>query len=230
MIIYAVLFPLLHLATVRSFPHAFRNREVPDTNIDMSTSLATLACPHDSAPELARLTALLPKVLDNAVSITNKSWEIGALTQGLLEVYDPDFTPLEWSYSAAKESQIPWRVLDITRKALEGYNWSGSPGPDGGEEGVDDPSLKDYLSVATAQVPLMSEALVLGNGSAGDPCAVGPAVWLMAQIAERSEVKDKGYKDSRQYAWAVGNQLLNLTSGLKDGNGEFLLSTIVILG
>ena len=229
MIKYTVLFSLLHLATVRSFPHAFRSREVPDTNIDMSTSLATLACPPDSAPELARLTALLPKVLDNAASITNHSWEIGALTQGLLEVYDPDFTPFEWTYSAAKNSQIPWRVLDITRKALAEYDWSGSPGAEEGEEGVDDPSLKDYLSVATAQVPLKSEALVLGDGSAGDPCAVGPAVWLMAQIAERSEVKDKGYKVSQQYAWAVGNQLLNLTSGLKDGNGESLLSTIVTL-
>jgi hypothetical protein len=196
-----------------------------DTSAAVLTSLGTLACPPDSSPEMQNLTRLLPKVLDNAVSISNKSWEIGSLTQSLLEVYDPRFAPFEWDYASTKGNQIPWRVMNITERVLESYDWSGSPGDKGGwydkrrAPQSDGAWLKEYLS-DIPRVPVKSVALMDGHGSQGDPCSVGPAVWMLAQLAERDEVRKRGYKDPQDYAWAVGNQLLNLTSGLKDGNGE----------
>jgi hypothetical protein len=59
----------------------------PTTDADNSglkSSLAVLSCAPDASPEMSKLTRLLPKVLENAKSISKESWEIGSLTQALL--------------------------------------------------------------------------------------------------------------------------------------------------
>lgn len=189
-------------------------------------SFAVLSCAPNATPDMEKLTRLLPKVLENAQSASNKSWEIGTLTQTLLEVYDPHFAPFEWDYSAVQNRQIPWNVLNITKAALADYDWSGSPDekdtdvkkrsqPDSGED-----SLTQYL-LDNPPTPVKNESLVFGDGAQGDPCSVGPAVWMLAQLADRKEVKDSGgYRSPDDYAWAVGNQKYNLTLGPQDGNGS----------
>jgi hypothetical protein len=201
-----------------------------DTAPDLGLTLATLSCPPSSTKDFERLTQLLPKILDNAVSRSNKSWEIGTVTQALLEVYDPHLAPFEWDASAYQGRQIPWRVLEITKTALADYDWTGSPGQLGGwydkrQEDKGTSWLREFLSNDTARVPLRNQALMNGSGSLGDPCSVGPAVWMLGQLAERQEVRSQGYKDPQDYAWAVGNQYGNLISGPEPDshNGKFLL-------
>jgi hypothetical protein len=231
---------LIHLTVVFGLPQATTPELLPTAETDIATIpdapsvLATVSCPPGSSEDFERLTRLLPKVLDNAVSLSNKSWEIGTVTQSLLEVYDPHFAPFEWDASAYKGEQIPWRVLEITKTALATYDWTESPGQKGKwyelnqkdsedkedvkEDGGDMSWLKEYLDGDTARVPLENRGLVDGAGALGDPCSVGPAVWMLAQLAARKEVRDQGFKDPQDYAWAVGNQVQNLTSGPTPGN------------
>jgi hypothetical protein len=189
-------------------------------------SLAIVSYPKNSSSQLKRLSALLPKVLDNAISSSHKSWELGALTQALLEVYDPQFTPFRWDIEAVRgQRPVPWRVVEITNNSLSAYDWTGSPGEvngwydkrgDGGHMW-----LREYLDPAKARTPLVDQALVPGDGALGDPCSLGPAVWLLAQLADgRAEVRKAGIKDAQDYAWAVGSQLQYLNKGVRTDNGE----------
>jgi hypothetical protein len=116
------------------------------------------------------------------------------------------------------------------------YDWTGSPNEtitkNASRTPVESDSdwLGEYLTT-TPPVPIKNLALLPGAGAQGDPCSVGPAVWLMAQLADRKEVKEQGgYKRPGEYAWAVGNQKLNLTLGPMDEKGSrsdcpFLLYT-----
>lgn len=200
----------------------------------LSLSLATLSNPKGSSPQLQRLTSLLPKVLDNAISISHKSWELGSLTQALLEVYDPQFTPFEWDIEAVRgQRDIPWRVVEITNNSLSDYDWTGSPAQvngwykkRGGGGGGGHTWLRGYLDPAKARTPLVDRALVPGDGALGDPCSLGPAVWLLAQLADcRGEVRRAGIRDAQDYAWAVGSQLKYLNGGMRTDNGKLQVST-----
>ena len=189
-------------------------------------NLATLSTPQSSSPQLEQLTSLLPKVIENAISISHKSWELGALTQALLEVYDPQFTPFEWNIEAVRgQRPVPWRFLEITNNSLSEYNWTESPGEVGGwydKRGTDKHTwLREYLDPSKARTPLVDRTLIGGDGALGDPCSLGPAVWLMAQLADcRGEVREAGIKDAQDYAWAVGNQLQYLNKGIRTDNGN----------
>lgn len=226
---HTALFAILLISSVNSLPQMVLNQNPLKPNPHQSMSLATLACPPTSSPEMRRLTALLPKVLNNAISVTNKSWEIGTLTQSLLEVYHPYFAPFEWDPSVIKGRDVPCQVLNITEKALLKYDWDGSPSRTGRGCNIGNAALKGYLYQDTAPLPLKNVALIEGDGSLGDPCSIGPAVWLLAQLAGRKELSNKGHRKPWDYAWAVGNQLVNLKSSPKpdpdDGD-----STCVLLG
>jgi hypothetical protein len=229
-----VLVSLLYAVAVSGLPQAITpgTTETVNNETDLSTSFAILSCAPAASFEMKRLTRLLPKVLANAKSSSKKSWEIGSVTQAVLEVYDPHFTPFEWDASAVKDRQIPWDVLDITKAAMVEYDWSGSPDETTTKNASrtlaesDEVWLGEYLT-ETPPVPVKNIALVRGDGAQGDPCSVGPAVWLMAQLADREEVKERGgFKKPEEYAWAVGNQKKNLTIGPQDGNGSRLSLTI----
>lgn len=190
-------------------------------------TLATVSNPKNGSPELERLGTLLPKILDNAVAISHKSWELGALTQALLEVYDPQFTPFEWNAEALKDRPLDasWRFLSVTNASLDGYDWTGSPGDLGGwydKRGGDHAWLDEYLDPDSAKgQTTVTRALIDGNGALGDPCSLGPAVWLLAYLAScRDEVRKAGLKDAQDYAWAVGNQLKYLNNGVRSDNGQ----------
>jgi hypothetical protein len=127
-----------------------------------------------------------------------------------LEVYNPQFAPFEWSYSAFDGKRIPWKVMGITKKALNGYDWNGSPGSN--SEG----KLEDYIT-SSPPSKLENRTLIDGAGSLGDPCSLGPAVWMLAKVSGRDDVVDKGYKRPQEYAWAVGNQYLHLDTPVNYG-------------
>jgi hypothetical protein len=194
----------------------------------ITDSFATLSCAPDASPAMVNLTRLLPKILANAKSSSTKSWEIGTLQQALLETYDPHFTPFEWDESAVRERPIPWDVFEITKAAMVEYDWSGSPDETTTknasrtqqEAGTD--WLAEYLS-ETSTLPVKNLGLSRADGAQGDACSLGPAVWMMAQMADRKEVKERGgFKKPEEYAWAVGNQKLNLTLGPQQDGSESL--------
>lgn len=192
----------------------------------LAKPLATLSSPQGASTQLQELTALLPKVLENAITSSKKSWELGALTQALLEVYDPQFTPFEWDIEAVRgQRPIPWPVVAITNNSLSAYNWIESPGQVYRwyeRRGTDKHTwLREYLDPTKARTPLVDRALVPGDGALGDPCSLGPAVWLLAQLADcRGEIREGGIKDAQDYAWAVGSQLQYLSKGERTDNGE----------
>lgn len=223
---------LISLCEVGAIPQPQTSACPSNSNPSPGTSvepLPTLSSPEGSSTKLKELTELLPKVLENAISSSTKSWELGALTQALLEVYDPQFTPFEWDIEAVRDQRpVPWRVVDITNKSLSAYNWTGSPGQVNDwydRRGTDKHTwLREYLDPAKAKTPLVDKALVPGDGALGDPCSLGPAVWLLAQLADsRGEVRRAGIKDAQDYAWAVGSQLQYFNKGERTDNGVFEL-------
>lgn len=172
---------------------------LPQATTEHLATLATVSHPPGASPELKTLSDLLPKIFEHAIAITENSWELGALTQALLEVYDPKLAPFEYDAKAVNgEMNIPWQVIDITNKTLAIYNWTGSPGDvygwydsNGNDTDTDTDAnsnakragrwLGEYLDPATARVPLnASRVLVKGDGALGDPCSLGPAVFLLA--------------------------------------------------
>jgi hypothetical protein len=192
----------------------------------LTDSFATLSYAPDASPAMVNLTRLLPKILANAKSSSTKSWEIGTIQQALLEVYDPHFTPFEWDGSAVRERPIPWDVFEITKSAMEEYDWSGSPdetttkNASRTQQEAGEDWLAEYLS-ETPPFPVKNLGLIPADGAQGDACSLGPAVWMMAQMADRKEVKERGgFKKPEEYAWAVGNQMLNLTLGPQEAGSE----------
>ena len=228
-----------HMTVVYGLPqpgHAtgLSSRATFDLN-GIADSFATLSCAPDASPAMVNLTRLLPKVLANAKSSSIKSWEIGTLQQAILEVYDPHFTPFEWDEAAVKDRPIPWDIFEITKAAMVEYDWSGSPDETTTinasrtqtEPGKD--WLGEYLS-ATPPSQVKNLGLIPADGAQGDPCSLGPAVWLMAQMADRKEVKERGgYKKPEEYAWAVGNQKWNLTLGPQEEGSESSLHAGLLL-
>lgn len=141
-------------------------------------------------------------------------------------MYDPHFTPFEWDGAAVKDRQIPWDVLDITNNIMTDYNWTGSPDETTTKDATrtqaesSEAWLGAYLT-DTPPFPVKNLGLIPAAGAQGDACSLGPAVWLLAELADRKEVQARGgFRKPEEYAWAVGNQKLNLTSGPQDGNGS----------
>lgn len=143
------------------------------------------------------LTSLIPSILSNANSIAVHSWEIGAFTETLLEVYYPQLTPFGWKTSAFDGEDIPWSVLKIAKD-------------------------EDYLFPDTTPHAHVSQALVGGDGALGDPVSLIPAVWLLAKFARQDDLREElGLRSPEDYAWAVGNQLDYLFNGPTSDNGRF---------
>ncbi|KIR62563.1 hypothetical protein I314_03508 [Cryptococcus bacillisporus CA1873] len=154
------------------------------------------------------LTSLIPSILSNANSIAVHSWEIGAFTETLLEVYYPQLTPFGWKASAFDGEDIPWSVLKIAKDAISHYNWTGAPGQNS------EKNLQDYLFPDTTPHAHVSQALVGGDGALGDPVSLIPAVWLLARFARQDDLREElGLRSPEDYAWAVGNQLDYLFNG-----------------
>jgi len=76
---YKLLVSLLYAATVSGLPQA----STQDTAESSGSGLATLSCAPNASSDMARLTRLLPKILENARTSSTKSWEYGALCQSL---------------------------------------------------------------------------------------------------------------------------------------------------
>lgn len=151
-----------------------------------------------------RLTQLLPTILTNAISITTHSWELGSLTQALLEVYDPSLSPFEFTDSAFNNAW-PDAAIQVTLASIADYDWSGCPSWSGAGQ-VDD--LSRFLWSETSPTPLQFRPLVNGDGSLGDPASIAPAVWMLAELAHRNDLGSRyGLRPKEDYAWAVGNQL-----------------------
>ncbi|OXG29456.1 hypothetical protein C359_04851 [Cryptococcus neoformans Bt120] len=173
-----------------------------------------VASPSIIASSYKTLTSLIPSILSNANSIAVHSWEIGAFTETLLEVYYPKLSPFEWDANAFDGEDIPWSVLKIATDAISHYNWTGAPGQDFSK------SLQDYLFPDTTPHAHVSQALVGGDGALGDPVSLIPAVWLLAKFAKQNDLRDKlGLRCPEDYAWAVGNQLDYLFNGPTSDNG-----------
>jgi hypothetical protein len=161
----------------------------------------------------AKLTRLLPKVLTNAVAITDKSWELGALVQALLEVYNPELTPFAYNDSGFKLS-IPWDAMKVAISSLYAVDWRGAPS-DSSTTG----DISKFLDWSSP-TPLQARPLVHGDGSLGDPAALGPSTYLLAQYAGREDVRRLlSMRTKEDYAWATGNQMAYLNNGIKSSNG-----------
>ena len=193
----------------------------PYTYTPPSVTLSTVyANPAISDSSYTDLTNRLPMILQNAVSISTHSWELGTLTQSLLEVYNPALAVFEYN-SSAFYGDVPWPMLEVTLASLGDYNFSGSPSDIGD---APDNYLADYLDVSSTPTKLLPQALAPGDGALGDPCALGPAVWVLAKFAGRDDLKDSlGARESADYAWAVGNQLELLREGPTSANGKSTL-------
>jgi hypothetical protein len=217
----------LHLAAVCGLPQPADTAPTSDLSANgLTDSFATLSCAPDASPAMVNLTRLLPKIFANAQSSSTMSWEIGTIQQALLEVYDPHFTPFEWDETAVRDRPIPWNVFEITKAAMVEYNWTGSPDETvtkNASRTQEEPGkdwLAEYLS-ETPPAPVKNLGLILADGAQGDACSLGPAVWMMAQMADRTEVKERGgFKKREEYAWAVGNQKKNLTLGPQEAGSE----------
>jgi hypothetical protein len=216
-----------HLVVVCGLPQPADTAATFDLSATgLTDSFATLSCAPDASPAMVNLTRLLPKILENAKSLSTKSWEIGTLQQAILEIYEPYFTPFEWDEAAVRDRPIPWDVFEITKAAMVEYDWSGLPdetttkNASRTQQEAGEDWLAEYLS-ETPPFPVKNLGLIPADGAQGDACSLGPAVWLMAQMADRKEVKERGgFKKPEEYAWAVGNQMLNLTLGPQEAGSE----------
>jgi hypothetical protein len=225
-----------HLVVVCGLPQPADTAATFDLSATgLTDSFATLSCAPDASPAMVNLTRLLPKILENAKSSSTKSWEIGTLQQAILEIYEPYFTPFEWDEAAVRDRPIPWDVFEITKAAMVEYDWSGSPDETTTknasrtqqEAGTD--WLAEYLS-ETPPFPVKNLGLIPADGAQGDACSLGPAVWLMAEMADRKEVKERGgFKNPEEYAWAVGNQKWNLTHGPQEEGSELTICDVLPL-
>lgn len=164
------------------------------------------------------LSGILQTVLQNGIAISNTSWELGTLSESLLEVFNPSLTPFEWDEDSFHRD-VPWPMFSVALAALNNYNWTGSPNASGhpGE-------LALYLDPATSPTKLVPQPLLDGAGALGDPNAIGGAIWILARFAERKHVRKQcGLRKAGDYAWAVGNQLQHTRMGPTSANGRSLL-------
>lgn len=165
--------------------------------------------------EYKKLTQILPKVLANGNKITDKSWELGALVQGILEVYNPELTTFEYDRGGVDGKDIPWNALKVAMSCLYATDFSDAPS-DAGVTG----DIGDFIAGSDSAHPLHPRPLVGGDGALGDPAANSAGTLLLAQYAARPEVKRLlSMRDKEDYAWAVANQWVYLDHGLKSDNG-----------
>lgn len=148
------------------------------------------------------------------MEISNHSWELGAIINSLIEVYNPELSPFDYDPEGCSEP--PWAALQVTCATLANYTWEDSPSTIG--VGGD---IEDYILNATSPVPLQLRSLVNGDGSLGDPCAPAPGTWVLAKFADRPDVRERLQleQSAQDYAWAVGNQLAYLQAGKTSDNG-----------
>lgn len=160
-----------------------------------------------------KLTRLLPRIMTNAVAITDKSWELGALVQALLEVYNPELTSFGYD-SPSFNTSIPLAAMQVALSSLYGTDFSGAP-----SESQTRGDISRFLDWSSP-TQLRARPLVGGDGALGDPAAIGPSTYLLAQMAGREDVrKALSMRSKEDYAWAVGNQLAYLNNGIKSDNG-----------
>lgn len=169
----------------------------------------TLSPANINSATYQRLTQILPQVLQNSISISSQSWELGVLVNSLTEVYYTWLSP--FSYNPSGSSSPPWLVLDTVTSALSGYSWSGAPTSQRA-------NLAAYLLPSTSPVGLDPGPLMNGDGALGDPCSLGAGVWAAANyVNEASAVY--GSVKGVEYAWAIGNQYQHLLQGSTNSQG-----------
>jgi hypothetical protein len=189
-------------------------------------SLPVISMPSPTSP-MFNLTKVLPSILANAITQTKHSWEYGALTQSLLEVYHPMYTTFAWDakgFDTLEDAYIPWEVLEIANKVLKPYDFSLFDQTNQKGTSSANPAetpLSAYLLQETSPVAIHPQRLLNGDGSLGDPASVAPAVWLLANFADKEVVRAKmpGLRSGKEYAWAVGCQWAFLLEGHRDENG-----------
>jgi len=166
------------------------------------------------------LTRDIPTIMTHAIEASTHSWEIGSLVESLLECYVPKLAPFEFDRTAFARD-IPWAALWVVESWMGGYDWTGAPGQGTNPASVDD--LAEYLDASTSPTPLVARPLINGDGSLGDPVALGMGVWLLARYAMRSDVRSgmTTQLSSAQLAWACGNQMVYLQQGHTSDNGEW---------
>ncbi|TYJ57918.1 hypothetical protein B9479_001273 [Cryptococcus floricola] len=180
-----------------------------------SLSFASVtAAPAITATSYTTLTNKIPDVLSRSNEIAVHSWELGTLINTLLEVYNPGLMPFGWDSGAVDDEEVPWNALEIARDTISHYDWTGAPNATTGQD------ISLYLDNSTTPQSHHSQALIGGDGALGDPVSLVPAVWLLAEYAQKDEVKSKlQLRDADDYAWAVGNQLDYLFNGPTSSNG-----------
>ncbi|CAK9785697.1 hypothetical protein CC85DRAFT_288182 [Cutaneotrichosporon oleaginosum] len=213
----AAIFALLQLAAAAAIPHHPHHPRHPraahekrQDNAYHAVHLPLLSYNHRIYdPAYLMLSMKLPAILGRAIQITHKSWEIGTLTQALLEVYNPRLAP--WAYSDAsfhsaldRRTTTPIEAARVAAGFLVNYDFSGAP------------ASGDVDAILLNGTP---RALVDGAGSLGDPCALGTATWVLAHFADSLANTGTPLATNEQYAWAVGNQLAYLQAGPRSENG-----------
>lgn len=171
-----------------------------------------------SAASYKRLTSLLPAVLQNSISISTHSWELGTLANSLTEVFYPYLAPFAYDRSKIASLGPPWAVLNVLVPTLSAYNWQSAPSLQSPTLQTD---LTKYLRSSTSPVGLTGASLISGQGALGDPCSLGPGAWITAQYFDQPAVK-ASFNNGRRaadYAWAVGNQYSHLEAGTRDSRG-----------
>ena len=162
-----------------------------------------------SDPTSAKLTQLLPTVLAVSWRTTNHSWEYGTLSQSLIEVYTPGFSPfshLGGSFNASSLPDAPDYLHIIRDVVLAGYDWSGAP---------------NGTTSSAQQVRAMP--LMDGEGALGDPCSLAPALWVSGN--SQSNLTTTGpcgitVPSVEDTQWAVQNQLAYLLGSGQSQDGE----------
>jgi len=173
--------------------------------------------PEINSTSYSTLTKILPTVMTHAIEASKHSWEIGSLVESLLECYVPKLGAFEFE-RAAFTRDIPWAALWVVESWLGSYDWTGGPGATNPATVVD---LAAYLDSTTTPTPTIPQPLINGDGSLGDPVALGMGVWLLARYAMRAEVREgmNSGLSAAQLAWACGNQLAYMNQGHMSGNG-----------
>lgn len=222
---------LLQLAAVVALPTEPRHQRVSGSAAHAERAATPnphplpLVCynSHINDTAYVSLSSKIPSILQRAIEISTHSWELGTLTEALLEVYNPSLAPFNYNHAilnaaAATKSNVtniqtaPIEVIRVAAKALEHYDFSGAPAP--GTTKV----LNAYLT-PHPPTAIHARALIDGAGSLGDPCALGPATWVLAHFADAVGDVGTELQSDDAYAWAVANQLAYLNNGIKSDNG-----------
>jgi hypothetical protein len=104
--------------------------------------------------------------------------------------------------------------MKVAISSLYAVDWSGAP-----SDSKTTGDIGRFLDWSSP-TPLQPRPLVGGDGALGDPAALGPSTYLLAQYAGREDVRRLlSMRSKEDYAWAVGNQMAYLSNGIKSSNG-----------